>query len=158
MGNGQPIAGLLTRHDVVEEFGRSSRYFNTFAGNAVSCAAAAAVLKVIKRDRIMDNAREVGTYLLGKVLDLREKHEGLGNVRGAGLFVGADIVKDRDSGAFDPERATKVVNAMRENGVLISVCGEGHNILKIRPPLVFTRENVDLFVDVLDQALETSAD
>lgn len=158
MGNGQPIAGLLTRHDVVEEFGRSSRYFNTFAGNAVSCAAAAAVLKVIKRDRIMDNAREVGSYLLGKVLDLREKHEGLGNVRGAGLFVGADIVKERDSGAFDPERATKVVNAMRENGVLISVCGEGHNILKIRPPLVFTRENVDLFVDVLDQALETSAD
>ncbi|QQN74935.1 aspartate aminotransferase family protein [Croceicoccus sp. YJ47] len=156
MGNGQPIAGLLTRHDVVEQFGKSSRYFNTFAGNAVSCAAAAAVLKVIKRDAIMDNARDTGAYLLSKVEALRDKHENLGNVRGAGLFVGADIVTDRETGGYDPKRATQVVNAMRENGVLISIAGMYHNILKIRPPLVFTRENVDLFVDVLDQALESS--
>lgn len=154
MGNGQPIAGLLTRHDVVEEFGRNSRYFNTFAGNAVSCAAAAAVLKVIKRDRIMDNARDVGAYLLEKVEGLRSRHECLGNVRGAGLFVAADIVADRESQASDRARATKVVNEMRENGVLISACGMDHNILKIRPPLIFTRENVDLFAEVLDKALE----
>jgi 4-aminobutyrate aminotransferase-like enzyme len=154
MGNGQPIAGLLTRHDVVEEFGRNSRYFNTFAGNAVSCAAAAAVLKVIKRDRILDNARDVGAYLLEKVEGLRSRHECLGNVRGAGLFVAADIVTDRESQASDRARATKVVNEMRENGVLISACGMDHNILKIRPPLIFTRENVDLFAEVLDKALE----
>ncbi|WP_427969371.1 aspartate aminotransferase family protein [Altererythrobacter sp.] len=156
MGNGQPIAGLLTRHDVVEEFGRSSRYFNTFAGNAVSCAAAAAVLKVIKRDRIMGNSRDVGAYLLGKIEGLRERHECLGNVRGAGLFVGADIVTDRETQASDRARTTRVVNAMRENGVLISACGEDHNILKIRPPLIFSKENVDLFVNVLDNALGTS--
>jgi 4-aminobutyrate aminotransferase-like enzyme len=154
MGNGQPIAGLLTRHDVVEEFGRNSRYFNTFAGNAVSCAAAAAVLNVIKRDRIMDNSRDVGAYLLEKVEGLRTRHECLGHVRGAGLFVAADIVTDRESQASDRARATKVVNEMRENGVLISACGMDHNILKIRPPLIFTRENVDLFADVLDKALE----
>ncbi len=154
MGNGQPIAGLLTRHDVVEEFGRSSRYFNTFAGNAVSCAAAAAVLKVIKRDHIMDNARDVGAYLLSQVEALRERHACLGHVRGAGLFVAADIVTDQESQASDRARTTQVVNAMRENGVLISACGADHNILKIRPPLIFSRENVDLFVDVLDKALE----
>jgi len=154
MGNGQPIAGLLTRHDVVEEFGKKSRYFNTFAGNAVSCAAAAAVLMVIRRDRIMDNARDVGAYLLGKVDALRARHDCLGNVRGAGLFVAADIVADRETQASDRDRTTRVVNAMRDNGVLISACGADHNILKIRPPLIFSRENVDLFVDVLDKALE----
>jgi len=154
MGNGQPIAGLLTRHDVVEEFGKKSRYFNTFAGNAVSCAAAAAVLMVIRRDRIMDNARDVGAYLLSKVDALRARHDCLGNVRGAGLFVAADIVADRETQASDRDRTTRVVNAMRDNGVLISACGADHNILKIRPPLIFSRENVDLFVDVLDKALE----
>ena len=154
MGNGQPIAGLLTRHDVVEEFGKKSRYFNTFAGNAVSCAAAAVVLMVIRRDRIMDNARDVGAYLLGKVEALRARHDCLGNVRGAGLFVAADIVADRETRASDRDRTTRVVNAMRDNGVLISACGADHNILKIRPPLIFSRENVDLFVDVLDKALE----
>jgi 4-aminobutyrate aminotransferase-like enzyme len=154
MGNGQPIAGLLTRHDVVEKFGSSARYFNTFAGNTVSCAAAAAVLKVIQRDRIMDNSREVGGYLLEKVEALRSRHECLGHVRGTGLFVAADIVSDRETQASDRARATRVVNAMRDNGVLISACGMDHNILKIRPPLVFTRENVDLFVEVLDKALE----
>lgn len=154
MGNGQPIAGLLTRHDVVEEFGKKSRYFNTFAGNAVSCAAAAAVLMVIRRDRIMENARDVGAYLLGKVDALRARHDCLGNVRGAGLFVAADIVADRETRASDRDRTTRVVNAMRDNGVLISACGADHNILKIRPPLIFSRENVDLFVDVLDKALE----
>lgn len=154
MGNGQPIAGLLTRHDVVEEFGKKSRYFNTFAGNAVSCAAAAVVLMVIRRDRIMDNARDVGAYLLGKVEALRARHDCLGNVRGAGLFVAADIVADRETRASDRDRTTRVVNAMRDNGVLISSCGADHNILKIRPPLIFSRENVDLFVDVLDKALE----
>ena len=154
MGNGQPIAGLLTRHDVVEEFGNKSRYFNTFAGNAVSCAAAAAVLMVIRRDRIMDNARDVGAYLLSKVDALRARHDCLGNVRGAGLFVAADIVTDRETQASDRDRTTRVVNAMRDNGVLISACGADHNILKIRPPLIFSRENVDLFVDVLDKALE----
>ena len=153
MGNGQPIAGLLTRHDVVEEFGKKSRYFNTFAGNAVSCAAAAAVLMVIRRDRIMDNARDVGAYLLSKVDALRARHDCLGNVRGAGLFVAADIVTDRETQASDRDRTTRVVNAMRDNGVLISACGADHNILKIRPPLIFSRENVDLFVDVLDNAM-----
>jgi 4-aminobutyrate aminotransferase-like enzyme len=96
----------------------------------------------------------VGAYLLEKVEGLRSRHECLGNVRGAGLFVAADIVTDRESQASDRARATKVVNEMRENGVLISACGMDHNILKIRPPLIFTRENVDLFAEVLDKALE----
>ncbi|PTQ12118.1 aspartate aminotransferase family protein [Sphingomonas oleivorans] len=156
MGNGQPIAGLLTRHDVVQEFGRNTRYFNTFAGNTVSCAAAVAVLDVIERDGVMENARKVGGYLREQVGALAVRHECLGDVRGAGLFVGAEIVADRETRAPDRARTARVVNAMRENGVLISACGANHNILKIRPPLIFTETNVDLFVDVLDKAL-TSA-
>jgi len=153
MGNGQPIAGLLAKPDVVEAFGRSARYFNTFAGNTVSCAAALAVLKVIERDRIMDNSANVGAYLLEKVRALAPKHACLGNIRGAGLFVAADIVSPRDGKSTDRDKATRVINAMREDGVLISACGTDHNILKIRPPLIFTRENVDFFAEVLDRAL-----
>ncbi|CDO34677.1 aspartate aminotransferase family protein [Novosphingobium sp. KN65.2] len=156
MGNGQPIAGLLTRHDVVEKFGRSSRYFNTFAGNTVSCAAAVAVLQVIRRDKIMDNAREVGAYLLEKVSALRSRHECMGHVRGAGLFVAADINAEKAMQISSGALTASVVNAMRDDGVLISACGEDHNILKIRPPLIFTRDNVDHFVEVLDKALEAS--
>ena len=153
MGNGQPIAGLLAKHDVVEAFGRSARYFNTFAGNTVSCAASVAVLKVIERDRIMDNSAKVGAYLLEKVRALVPKHACLGNIRGAGLFVAADIVSPEDGKSSDRDKTTRVVNAMREDGVLISACGADHNILKIRPPLIFTRENVDFFAEVLDRAL-----
>jgi len=157
MGNGQPIAGLLARPEVVEEFGAMSRYFNTFAGNTVSCAAAVAVLNVIERDGLVQNAKVMGDHLLDGMKQLADRHECLGDVRGAGLFVGADIVSDRATKTSDRDRTTRIVNGMREKGVLISACGLDHNILKIRPPLIFTRANVDQLVDVLDQAIIESA-
>jgi 4-aminobutyrate aminotransferase-like enzyme len=95
MGNGQPIAGVVTRPDVVEEFGREARYFNTFGGNAVSCAAANAVLNVIQRDKLVANAKAIGAYLMAELHSLARRHEAIGDVRGAGLFVGVEIVKDR---------------------------------------------------------------
>jgi len=101
----------------------------------------------------MDNSANVGAYLLEKVRALAPKHACLGNIRGAGLFVAADIVSPRDGKSTDRDKATRVINAMREDGVLISACGTDHNILKIRPPLIFTRENVDFFAEVLDRAL-----
>jgi 4-aminobutyrate aminotransferase-like enzyme len=95
MGNGQPIAGILATADALAEFGQHSRYFNTFAGNTVSCAAALAVLETIERDRLVPHAAKVGKLLLDGIAGLAAKHEAIGDVRGAGLFVGVELVADR---------------------------------------------------------------
>jgi 4-aminobutyrate aminotransferase-like enzyme len=153
MGNGQPIAGVVMRPDVVEEFGRKARYFNTFGGNAVSCAAASAVLNVIERDKLIANAREVGTYLKAELNRLAQRHETIGDVRGAGLFVGVEIVSDRAQKTPDAATTTKLVNGLRRKRVLISAAGPNANVLKVRPPIVFSKSNVDHFIGALDEIL-----
>ena len=153
MGNGQPIAGVVTRPEVVEEFGRKARYFNTFGGNAVSCAAANAVLNVIERDKLVANAREVGAYLKAELKGLAQRHEAIGNVRGAGLFVGVEIVSDRAEKTPDAGTTTRLVNGLRRKRVLISAAGPNANVLKVRPPIVFSRSNVDHFIEALDEIL-----
>ena len=153
MGNGQPIAGVVMRPEVVEEFGRKARYFNTFGGNAVSCAAANAVLNVIARDRLVSNAREVGAYLKAELQRLAERHEAIGSVRGAGLFVGVEIVSDRAKQTSDAATTTKLVNSLRRKRVLISAAGPNANVLKVRPPVVFSKSNVDQFIGALDEVL-----
>ncbi|WP_182084462.1 aspartate aminotransferase family protein [Aureimonas sp. ME7] len=157
MGNGQPISAVVMRPEVVEHFGRNARYFNTFGGNAVSCAAASAVLEAIAAEGLQRNALETGRYLLEGVRAACEGDEGVGDVRGVGFFLGVEFVANRETRAPDRERAGRVVNAMRERGVLISVSSKHHNSLKIRPPLVFTRENADLFVSTLKECLSASA-
>ena len=154
MGNGQPIAGLLATPDVLEKFGRNSRYFNTFAGNTVSCAAALAVLDVIEHDRMIDHARRIGTELFDGINLLRSRHEAIGDVRGAGMFVGVELVSDRTSGAPDRQLTSRVVNRMRDKRILLSACAIGHNVLKIRPPLVLSSEEVAMVVEALDQSLQ----
>lgn len=153
MGNGQPVAGLLATADVLAEFGQRSRYFNTFAGNTVSCAAALAVLDTIEREGLIAHARETGNRLLEGIRGLSHRHEAIGDVRGAGLFVGVELVSDRQSRAADRWLTSQVVNRMRQKGVLLSACAMGHNVLKIRPPLVLTAEQAEIIIDVLDQAL-----
>ena len=134
MGNGHPIAGVAARPEVVEAFGREVRYFNTFGGNPVSCAAGLAVLDVIRDEGLEANAREVGAYL-------RERLAPFGGVRGAGLFVGLQLES--------ADEATRVVQALRERRVLISATGPRGDALKIRPPLVFSRANADQFLEAL---------
>lgn len=153
MGNGQPIAGIVTRPEVIEEFGRKARYFNTFGGNAVSCAAALAVLNVIERDGLMAHARNVGAYLKGRLERLAEQHEAIGDVRGAGLFVGVEIVSRRADKTPDPMTTAKIVNGLRRKQILIGAAGPHANVLKVRPPLVFSNCNVDFFVDALEAIL-----
>ncbi len=153
MGNGQPIAGLLATADALAEFGQRSRYFNTFAGNTVSCAAALAVLKTLERDGLMAHARHVGNVLHNGISALRSRHAAIGDVRGAGLFVGVELVSDRLTRCADRWLTNQVVNLMRQKGVLISACAKGHNVLKIRPPLILTEEQAGIVIDVLDQAL-----
>ncbi|WP_157268004.1 aspartate aminotransferase family protein [Azohydromonas aeria] len=153
MGNGQPIAGLMATADALAEFGKSSRYFNTFAGNTVSCAAALAVLDTIEQEGLVQQAAKVGKVLRDGIADLAHRHEAIGDVRGAGLFVGVELVSDRSSRAPDRRLTSEVVNRMRDKGVLLSACAMGHNVLKIRPPLVLSTDQAGLVIQALDESL-----
>lgn len=153
MGNGQPVAGLLATADALAEFGKNSRYFNTFAGNTVSCAAALAVWDTIEQEGLLKHAARVGNILREGIADLAIRHEAIGDVRGAGLFVGVELVSDRASRTPDRELTSRVVNRMRDNGVLLSACAMGHNVLKLRPPLVLSAEQAGIVIETLDEAL-----
>jgi 4-aminobutyrate aminotransferase-like enzyme len=153
MGNGHPIAAAVFRPDVIAQFGASTRYFNTFGGNPVSCAAAAAVLDVIEGDDLLANARAMGAYLDEGLRAVAVDAPAIGAVRSAGLFAAADIVDG--GGAPDGVAAAGIVNRMRDAGVLISATGPCGHTLKIRPPLVFAREHVDMLLEALRNAAVT---
>lgn len=150
MGNGYPVAGLVLRPDVVAEFGAKARYFNTFGGNAVAAATANAVLGVIEDEGLMQNAARTGRLFHDGLAGLAACHDALGDIRSAGLFLGLDIVT---GGQPDRDRAARLVNRLREERILISATGPKGHVLKIRPPLVFSAENVEFFLDRLDRIL-----
>ncbi len=154
MGNGFPVAGVAVRPDVLAEFGKKSRYFNTFGGNAVAIAAASAVLDVIEEEGLLENATTIGRYLKNGFNALAKRHDCLGDVRGAGLFLGVEIVSDRAAKTPDAATATRIINGLRDENVLISGCAKEANVLKIRPPLIFSRENADELIDKLEQVLQ----
>ena len=153
MGNGHPVAGAVFRPEVIEAFGKSQRYFNTFGGNPVSCAVALAVLRVIKTDRLQENALAVGTEMIQGLRALAGKHDLIGDVRGSGLFIGVEMVRDRKLKTPAAEETARVVNGMRRRRVLISATGQEGHILKIRPPLVFSSDDAKLFLSTLDEVL-----
>ena len=146
MGNGIPVSAMAARPEVLDAFARETPYFNTFGGNPVSMAAARAVLDVIQGDELADHAAKVGTELRSQLSDLAGRCPFVGDVRGAGLYVGVEIVTDPETKGHDRAQAQRIVDAMRENHVLISVCGGHGNVLKIRPPLVFSSSDVDWFM------------
>ena len=150
MGNGYPVAGLALKGSVIKTFGNRARYFNTFGGNAVAAATAMAVLEVIEGEGLRANATTTGAYFRDGLLALAKTHDSLGPLRAAGLFLGQDIVTD---GKPDAKKAGRIVNRMRENGVLISATGPLGHVLKIRPPLTFRPEHVDRVLDSLGAAL-----
>ncbi|AVS75190.1 aspartate aminotransferase family protein [Paracidovorax cattleyae] len=155
MGNGHPVAGLAVRPQVMEAFGQASRYFNTFGGNPVSMAAASAVLDVLEQNDLQAHALRVGTYLRERLAALGERHAIVGEARGAGLFVGLELLADRDTRAPATAQAARVVNGLRRRQVLLSATGPDAHVLKIRPPLVFRPEHADLLVERLDEVLGT---
>ena len=157
MGNGFPVAGVAARPEVLADFGAKARYFITFGGNAVAVAAASAVLDVIEDDALVENARVIGGYLKQGFQALAETHACLGDIRGAGLFLGVEIVSDPARKTPDAATATRIINGLRDERVLISGCGKWANILKIRPPIVFTRENADELIQKLDLVLRRLA-
>ncbi|SAL71813.1 class III aminotransferase [Caballeronia arvi] len=155
MGNGYPVAGIGVRHDVVDEFGRDMRYFNTFGGNTVAMAAARAVLSVIKEEGLQENAARVGKVLLDGLNSIAKESAIVGDVRGAGLYIGVEIVRDKASKEADKARAAAIVGEMRNRRVLISATGFNGNVLKIRPPLVFSAADAERFLEVIRSVLKT---
>lgn len=155
MGNGYPMAGIVLRPEVVAEFGPRARYFNTFGGNPVAAAAGKAVLDTIREEGLQENALEVGRYLREGLESLTDRYHAIGDVRGSGLFVGVEIVADPAAKSPDATLTTRIVNGLRERHILISASGPRANVLKIRPPLVFSRENADMLVDSLADVLKT---
>jgi 4-aminobutyrate aminotransferase-like enzyme len=153
MGNGHPLAGVVARSDLVEQFTSQNMYFNTFGGNPVSAAVGLAVLDVLKDEHLLENARDVGQYVIAGLRKLQAKHALIGDVRGAGLFFAVEMVRDRATQTPAPTETKRIVNAMRERGVLISRIGIHDNILKIRPPLPFSRQNADLLLATLDEVM-----
>jgi 4-aminobutyrate aminotransferase-like enzyme len=156
MGNGLPIAGLVARQDILEDFGRKVRYFNTFGGNPVCVAAASAVLDVLEAEGLPANAAATGAYLKDAIARLAAGSPVLGDVRGIGLYLGVDVVSP-ETGEPSGEVAAAIVNRMRERRVLISATGPQGSVLKIRPPLPFGPEHTDQFLTALSEVLTVTA-
>ena len=153
MGNGHPMSAVVSRRDLVENFSSIGSYFNTFGGNPVSCAAGLAVLDVLERENLQQNARDVGAYLTAGLEDLAKDYTAIGDVRGSGLFIAVELVEDRDSRVPATKFTSDVVNGLKNRGVLTGSIGPDDNILKFRPPMVFSRENADYMLGILDETL-----
>jgi len=156
MGAGHPISGLVARGELLDNYRRHEMYFNTFGGNPVSCAVALAVLDVIDAEGLVENAADIGGYLLEGFQELQSRHEIIGDVRGVGLFFGIDLVSDRNDKTPATAEAGSIVNDMRQRRILMSNIGEYDNILKIRPPLCFSRSNADFLISTLDEVLASA--
>lgn len=153
MGNGFPVAALVTRREITEKFNVNGiEYFNTYGGNPVSCRAAIAVMDIVEKEKLMDNARIVGNYLIEKLKDLAERYEMIGDIRGRGLFLGVEIIQDSKTrnAAIEEAREIKyrsgikhthksfsifsmITFRLREHMIIVSLDGPDHNVIKFKP-------------------------
>lgn len=156
MGNGFPVAGIAVAPELVERFGSDMRYFNTFGGNSVAIAAAQAVFDVIRDEKLVQNAERVGRFLRASLSELAQRYEQIGDVRGSGMYIGVEMVKDRATKEPDAAAASALVNGLRERRVLISATGFHANTLKIRPPLTFSEDNATRLVTELEAILRNA--
>lgn len=154
MGNGHPIAAMVSQPQILQRFGEATRYFNTFGGNPVSCAVGQAVLEVIEGEGLVRNAHDTGAFLRDGLRQLATRHELIGDVRGAGLFVGVELVTDRARKTPASAETARLVNGLRDRRVLISAAGPDANVLKIRPPLVFRQEHAERFLEAMEAVLQ----
>jgi 4-aminobutyrate aminotransferase-like enzyme/Ser/Thr protein kinase RdoA (MazF antagonist) len=153
IGNGIALGVVVTTPEILEQFTRTKEFFSTFGGNPVACAAAMAVMDVMENENLMENARDTGAYLRDGLRAAGADSAAIGDVRGRGLFIGVDVVSDRNSMAPDPREASRIKNHLRDNGFLVGSDGIGDNILKIRPPMVFRREHADLLIEAFGKAV-----
>ena len=153
MGNGHPLAAVVTTPEIASSFHNGMEYFNTYGGNPVSCAVGTAVLDVIERENLQKNADTVGRHLMERLRGLMARHAIIGDVRGLGLFIGIEFVRDHQTLEPADTEASLIVERMKDRGILLSTDGPLHNVIKIKPPIVFTKENADFLVTTLAEIL-----
>ena len=157
IGNGHPLAAVVTTREIAESFANGMEYFNTYGGNPVSCAIGLAVLDVIEEEGLQENAANVGRRLLEGLEHLRDRHPPVGDARGRGLFTGIEFVREGDGLEPAAVLADAAVQRMRDRGILLSTDGPDHNVIKMKPPLVFSAADADLLVSNLDRILSETA-
>ncbi len=157
IGNAFPLAAVITRPEIASSFNNGMEFFSTFGGNPVACAAGLAVLDVLEEENLQQNALRAGAHLFEGLKSLQARHTLIGDVRGSGLFLGIDLVLDRETRAAAPLQASYVVNRLRDCGILAGTDGPHHNVIKLRPPLVFNEADAELFIKTLDAILQEDA-
>lgn len=153
IGNGYPLGAVITTREIAESFDNGMEYFSTFGGSTVSCAAGLAVLQTVKDEELQAHANRAGARMLTGLRELQARHALVGDVRGSGLFIGVELVLDRETRTPASHAATDVVNRMRQQRILLGTDGPDHNVLKIRPPMPFDERDVDRLVETLDEVL-----
>jgi 4-aminobutyrate aminotransferase-like enzyme/Ser/Thr protein kinase RdoA (MazF antagonist) len=153
IGNGFPLAAVITTREIARSFDNGMEFFSTFGGNPVACAAGLAVLKIVEEENLQERALRVGNFLKKSLLSLQEQHPIIGDVRGSGLFLGVDLVSDPVTRSAATAQAAYVVNRLRERGVLTGTDGPCNNVIKLRPPLIISERDVDIFTEVFQGVL-----
>jgi 4-aminobutyrate aminotransferase-like enzyme len=153
IGNGHPLGAVVTTPEIAAAFSNGMEYFNTYGGNPVSCEVGLAVLDVLRDERLPDRALSVGARLEAGLRRLAERHPIVGDVRGLGLFLGIELVLDRETRAPAPRQAAYVVERMKDHGILLSTEGPDHDVIKMKPPLVFSEADADRALEAYDRVL-----
>lgn len=154
IGNGHPMAAVITTQEIADAFVTGMEYFNTFGGNPVSCAIGLAVLDVIENEQLQEHALQTGNYFKAKLVELQQRFNIIGDVRGLGLFIGVELVEDRTTKKPATDKTASLVEFFKEHQILLSTEGPFYNILKIKPPLAFSKLDADKFIKVLELGLK----
>ncbi len=157
MGNGHPLAAVVTTPEIAASFDNGMEFFATFGGNPVSCAAGMAVMDIVEEENLQAHAWELGKFLMDGLRELQAQHSVIGDVRGLGLFNGIELVLDRETRKPAPQQAAYVVNRLRDFRILTGTDGPHHNVIKLRGPMVLTKSDVEEFLTILDRILHEDA-
>ena len=149
MGSGLPVSGVVTTEEISDSFHEKAFYFNTTAATPLQAAVGGTVIDIIQDEGLIENAEKIGGYLKAELLKIKDDFDYLGDIRGPGLFIGLDIVDNKEDKNPDREKAIKIVEILKSRGVLISNAGQYRNVLKLRPPLVFDSSHADFLLDEL---------
>ena len=152
MGSGLPVSGVIATEEISNSFHEKAFYFNTTAATPLQAAVAGTVIDIIQDEGLIENAEKIGGYLKTELLKIKDDFGYLGDIRGPGLFIGLDIVDNKEDKNPDREKAIEIVETLKSKGVLISNAGQYRNVLKLRPPLVFDLDNANLLLETLNQA------
>lgn len=155
MGNGQPLGAVITTKAIADAYRNCGYFFSSAGGSPVSSVVGLTVLDVIERDRLQENALVVGDHLKARINSLAERHRLIGTVHGSGLYMGVELVRDRETLEPAVFETAAICERMRELGVIVQPTGDRQNVLKMKPPMCITRESADFFVDMLDRVLRT---